>query len=122
VQPTFALSRALGGADADLITDAGQLIELKSTSTTRTCLGKDLWQLCGYALADVNDEHGIKSVGFSALRWRTQIAWPIVELLGVLAGREIDLESMRRGFAAAAERGRASAMRRRRVTRVDPQS
>jgi hypothetical protein len=57
--PTFAQSRALRGADADLITDTGLLIELKSTSTTRTCSGTDLWQLCGYALADTDAQHRI---------------------------------------------------------------
>jgi hypothetical protein len=103
--PTFALSRALGGADADLITESAQLIELKSTSTSRTCSGKDLWQLCGYALADTHDEHAIKTVGISALRWRTQIAWGLTDLLSALAGRDTDIAGMRRGFAAAAESG-----------------
>src|SRR5215213_4913229 len=50
--PTFAQSAALGGADADLLTHAGALLEFKSTSTTRVCSRADIWQLCGYALAD----------------------------------------------------------------------
>ncbi len=115
--PRFALSLALGGADADLITESGQLIELKSTSTTRTGSGKDLWQLCGYALADTHDEHAITSVGISALRWRTHIAWGLTELLSALAGRDIDLEATRRDFAAAAERRPRDIARRRRERR-----
>jgi hypothetical protein len=59
--PTFAQSRALGGADADLITEDGLLVELKSTSTTKTCSTIDLWQLCGYAIADTDDRFGITS-------------------------------------------------------------
>lgn len=112
--PTFALSRALGGADADLITESGQLVELKSTSTARTCAGKDLWQLCGYALADTHNEHAITSAGISALRWRRQIAWGLDELLSALAGRDVDLEAMRRDFAAAAQRGPRESARQRR--------
>jgi hypothetical protein len=116
--PTFGLSRALGGADADLITGSGELLELKSTSTSRTCSGKDLWQLCGYALADTHNDRGIKSVGISALRWRTQIAWGVAELLCALAGRDVELEMMRRDFAAAAERRPPDSARRVRRQRV----
>jgi hypothetical protein len=98
--PVFAQSAALGGADADLITDTGLLIDFKSTSTTRTCSTIDLWQLCGYALADTNDDYKIRSVGLSALRWRTQHSWELAELLPMLAGEPLRLEHLRRDFAA----------------------
>lgn len=97
--PTFAQSSALGGADADLITDAGLLIELKSTSTTRTCSSTDIWQLCGYLLADTDDRFGIEHVGLFALRWRTQAIWPADDLLNALAGHSADLPTMRGTFA-----------------------
>lgn len=65
--PTFALSGALGGADADLI--AGTLLlDLKAAATTRIVTRVGLWQLVGYALADTDDTCGLQRVGFSALR------------------------------------------------------
>ena len=98
--PTFTQSVALGGADADLLTDTGALVEFKSTSTPRVCSRTDIWQLCGYALADTDDELGITSVALSALRWRSRIAWPLQELLNRLADENVQIESLRRDFAA----------------------
>jgi hypothetical protein len=98
--PVFAQSAALGGADADMITDTGLLIDFKSTSTTKTCSTIDVWQLCGYALADTNDEYKIRCVGLSALRWRTQCSWAVDELFPMLAGEPVGVEHLRRDFAA----------------------
>ena len=120
--PIFKQSRSLGGADADLITDDGLLIDLKSTSTNRVCSRIDLWQLCGYALADTDDEHAITSVGLSALRWRTQATWPLDELLEALAGATVDLGTLRRDFATlldALSRARRENRERRRTLRME---
>lgn len=118
--PTFAQSHALGGADADLITDSGILIEFKSTSTTRTCSSIDLWQLCGYALADTDDQHEIAAVGLFALRWRTQTVWPLAYLLKALAGQRVDIADMRRRYAQllAGERDRRCRVRNERARRA----
>lgn len=118
--PIFKQSRALGGADADLITDDGLLIDLKSTSTNRVCSRSDVWQLCGYALADTNDEFAIRSVGLSLLRWRSEVAWPLDELLAMLAGSNVDLPATRHEFGALLEslaRQRREAADRRRAAR-----
>lgn len=116
--PVFAQSRALGGADADLITDEGVLIDFKSTSTTRTCSNADMWQLVGYALADTHDELHIRAVALSALRWRTNQSWPLHELLDELAGERIALTSLRDEFAtllcSIADQRRREVERRRR--------
>jgi hypothetical protein len=100
--PTFEQSAALGGADADLITGEGCLIDLKSTSTTKVCSRADLWQICGYALADTGDALGITSVGISALRWRSRVSWTLTDLLSQLASEPVDLAAIRRDFADAA--------------------
>lgn len=97
--PVFVQSRALGGADADLITDDGCLIDFKSTSTTRTCSRTDIWQLCGYVLADTNDDYRIRQVALSALRWRNRVVWDLGELMCNLAGGRVQLAAMRRDFA-----------------------
>ena len=67
--PAFALSRDLGGADADIIAD-GLLLDVKATSMPGIVTRSEIWQLLGYALADTDDAYRITEVGVSALRWR----------------------------------------------------
>lgn len=117
--PIFTQSHALGGADADVITDDGVLVDLKSTSTTRVCSRSDLWQLCGYALADTDDELGITAVSLSVLRWRAQITWPLDSLLDQLAGQTIDAATLRQDFADLLARAQ---LHNRRVHRGAPRS
>lgn len=97
--PTFSQSRALGGADADLITADGVLVDFKSTGTTKTCSSKELWQLCGYALADTDDEYAIAGVALWMLRWRTQVQWRLPDFLTTLAGRPVEVRELRVRFA-----------------------
>lgn len=104
--PAFALSDALGGADADLLVD-DTLIDFKSTATTAVVRRVDIWQLVGYVLADRDDEHGIRSVAISALRWRTRIVWPVDALLVELAGEPVELADAREQFAAMLQSHRA---------------
>lgn len=98
--PLFEQSVALGGADGDLITSDGVLVELKTTSSTRVCQAADLWQLVGYALADTADTYAIQDVALTLLRWRTHARWPLHGLLEDLAGRPVDLAALRHEFAA----------------------
>lgn len=95
--PMFGLSAALGGADADLIAGA-TLLDFKSTAATSIVGRIDLWQVVGYALADVGDEFGITDVGISALRWRRRITWPLAELLPALAGEPLSIGQARSEF------------------------
>jgi hypothetical protein len=87
LNPTFALSVALGGADADLIA-SGLLLDLKSTASPRGVLKReDIWQLVGYLMADSHDEYAIHAVGISALRRRRWVTWPVDDLLTMLSGK-----------------------------------
>lgn len=113
--PTFALSRALGGADADLIAGS-RLIDWKASSR-RSIVGRpELWQLAGYALADTNDQFGIREVGIAALRWRTALSWDLRDFIEMLMPWQaqatmhvagiypvskagVDLDRMRQSFA-----------------------
>lgn len=114
LNPNFPLSAALGGADADLI--AGyRLVDWKASAATQVVGRHELWQLVGYALADSTDRYEIREVGIAALRWRSEVNWPLDALLeeldpGPPAGfapigggtprREpIDLASLRGDFA-----------------------
>lgn len=100
VNPGFMLSSALGGADADLIAD-GLLIDFKATRDRSVVRSVDIYQLLGYALADLVNEYGIHSVGISALRWRATVQWPVDRLLHDLSGQKRSLMEWRKRFAAA---------------------
>lgn len=84
LNPKFEQSRALGGADADLIVGR-LLIDLKATTTPGIVGRFELWQLLGYALADTEDKFGIREVGIAALRWCSSISWPLKDLMHELA-------------------------------------
>jgi hypothetical protein len=87
LNPTFALSAALGGADADLIA-SGLLLDLKSTACAdRVVKREDIWQLVGYLLADSDDEYLIHAVGIAALRRRRWVTWPVGDLIATLSGK-----------------------------------
>lgn len=100
LNPTFDQSRALGGADADLIVD-GLLLDLKSSSTRRVVRRYELWQLLGYVLADSSDSYAIGEVGLSALRWRQRFVISVADLARELSGGlERELEVWREIFSA----------------------
>lgn len=84
LNPQFNLSVDLGGADADLIARR-RLIDWKATTKTGIVGRPELWQLAGYALADTDDEHQIREVGISALRWRSTISWRLEDFIAELA-------------------------------------
>lgn len=100
--PTFALSSALGGADADLVAD-GLLLDLKASVTPRIVGRPALWQLAGYALADTPDEHCIRRVGISALRWRRRWIVSLDYLLASLAGLPVNVTELRNEFSTVVE-------------------
>lgn len=80
LNPTFAGSSDMSGADADLIVD-GCLIEIKSTIQA-SLREPVLHQLLGYTLLDYADEFGIQSVGIYLARHGVLLRWTLQELLG----------------------------------------
>lgn len=128
LNPDFALSAALGGADADLIA-RGLLLDWKATTTENIIGREQLWQLLGYALADTDDKYGIREVGIAALRWRSIKIWPMDELLAdltsskaadyrVVHGNIIEikpaqLSTLRRDFARVVKAAREAEITRR---------
>jgi hypothetical protein len=98
INPTFSLSLALGGADADVVAD-GLLLDFKSSAGTRVVRRDELWQLVGYCLANADDHYAIRSVGLAALRWRTTCSWPVSALLAELSGVDRPLADWREEFA-----------------------
>lgn len=116
LNPTFAQSRGLGGADADLVYD-GTLLDFKATGSTQIIVRRVLWQLLGYALADTSDAHGIKAVGVSALRWRRRLIWPLDELTAELMAEPAPtVAALRAEFAVVVEQAGQARLRANQTT------
>jgi hypothetical protein len=98
LNPTFAGSGDVGGADADLIAD-GCLIEIK-TSKQMQIDADWLHQLVGYVLLDYNDEHHINSVGIYMVRQGLLFTWPLADFLRLLTTNvAISLPLLRQEFS-----------------------
>ena len=102
LNPEFAGSADIDGADADLIAD-GCLWEIK---TTKRQGGQGAWlhQLLGYALLDYEDQYAIERVGLLLPRHNTQVSWPIRELIAAMSGRDdLELADLRERFRSVCE-------------------
>lgn len=100
--PTFAGSRAVGGADADLIVK-NCLYEIKTTINPRDKLVEDFRQLIGYALLDWDDEYALSRIGFCYSRQAVCMTWPLDQLIVECTGSSsVDLQTLRRRFRALA--------------------
>lgn len=100
--PTFAGSDLIN-ADADLVA-GGLLLELKTSSKLSLAV-TDLFQIIGYALLDFEDKYRVTELGIFAARYGYLAAWGSGELLGELAGREVDLRAVRDEFRRLLESG-----------------
>lgn len=105
--PTVARSGDLGGADADLIVDR-LLLEVKVTANA-SLSQLVVWQVLGYLLADTDDTHRIRHVGFYFPRQGTLWTFGVPEFLRRLAGeQDVDLVVARLEFATACLRREAT--------------
>lgn len=97
LNPTFAGSSDVGGADADIIID-GCLIEIKSSIRPRID-SSWLHQLVGYALLDYADQHHLHSVGIHMTRQGLLLTWSLIDVLRLLTGNDqISLTQLRQNF------------------------
>ncbi|MHB8460627.1 MAG: hypothetical protein ACYDAK_07935 [Candidatus Limnocylindrales bacterium] len=98
LNPTFALSRGVGGADADLVL-GGCLLDIKATVNPR--LDRTwLLQLLGYTLLDSDDACRVDAVGILLARQAVMTRWPLEPLLDATAGSaRPSLGSMRADLA-----------------------
>lgn len=97
LNPVFAQSRAVGGADADLISD-GMLLEIKTTINPRID-GAWIRQLLGYLLLDTAGEFEVTSLGLYLARQGRLFVWPLPAALDTIAGQPVDLSAVRLEFA-----------------------
>lgn len=84
LNPVFAGSGYVGGADADLILDR-RLIEIKTTADARFDQ-QWLLQLLGYVLLDWDDEYRIDGLGVLFARQATLAKWPLADVLRRVGG------------------------------------
>ncbi|MEW2384326.1 hypothetical protein AB0873_19855 [Micromonospora sp. NPDC047707] len=94
-------------ADADLIV-GGMLVDFKAGqggrpradgSRAAVLRREDLDQLLGYVLLDYSDTFALRAVAVYAARFGHFMSWPLGELFARLAGRPIDLATLRQEFA-----------------------
>lgn len=96
LNPTFSGSRALGGADADLIVGS-QLIDIKS-SIKNELSRAHLLQVLGYCLADWDDEYELTSAGIYFARQGVSIVWPLEALCSTASVEGWSLLQARKEF------------------------
>ena len=102
LNPRFAGSVDIGGADADLIAD-GCIWEIKTTRRSGA-QGEWLRQLLGYILLDYDGEHAVDRVGLLLPRHNTRFSWSLGELTAEMSGRDdLDLPTLRECFRRVCE-------------------
>lgn len=97
LNPKFAGSIDIGGADADLVID-GCLIDIKA-SVTPKMNANYLYQLAGYLLLDYDDRLKMNAVGIYMARQGMLLTWPVPDFLQQLTGdNTANLASLREEF------------------------
>ncbi len=99
LNPTFAGSGLIGGADGDLIVDRC-LIEVKTT-TAPALRSQLLYQMLGYVLLDFDDRYALDEVGVYMSRQSALVRWRVEEFLEALAGEPVKLAKARTEFEVA---------------------
>lgn len=102
LNPTFAGSPDVGGADADMVV-GGCLIDMKATIQPKLD-PEHLYQLAGYLLLDYTDRYHINAVGIYMVRQGVLFTWPVSEFLRQLTGNDTaTVESLRQEFRAVCQ-------------------
>ncbi|MGB8343715.1 MAG: hypothetical protein WCD86_02470 [Ktedonobacteraceae bacterium] len=105
LNPAFAGSSDVGGADADFIVD-GCLIDMKATISSQI-RADFLYQLAGYLLLDYNDAYHITSVGIYMVRQGLLLKWDVSTFLQKLTGDDhVSLRALRQAFQTICQRNR----------------
>lgn len=91
--PSFAGSRAAGGADGDLI--LGRVLVEVKTSRLSELRKRDVQQVMAYALLDWEDEYGLEEVALLSARHGVLVRWPLRQLVGDASRSTVDLEAAR---------------------------
>ena len=96
LNPTFAGSIDVGGADGDLIVESA-LLDVKATINSKI-VGSWLYQLIGYALLDYDNQYKLTNAGIYLTRQGRLIDWDIQSLIDSLMPNPQTLNELRRDF------------------------
>ena len=96
LNPIFAGSIDVGGADGDLIVESA-LLDVKATINSRIA-GSWLYQLIGYALLDYDNQYKLTNAGIYLTRQGRLIDWDIQSLIDSLRPNPQTLDELRRDF------------------------
>ncbi len=103
LNPTFAGSLDVGGADADLVIN-GCLIDIK-TSVSPKLTADYLYQLAGYLLLDYNDSLNMIAAGIYMARQGMLFTWSVPDFLLRLTGDSTaNVASLREEFRIVCQR------------------
>lgn len=108
LNPTFAGSKAIGGADADLIVDSC-LIDIKATVNPlkRGDVRSWIYQVIGYVLLDYDAGHKVDRVAIYLARQGALLEWDLATLLAKLAvGSVPPIAELREEMRAAVDSSR----------------
>jgi hypothetical protein len=101
LNPTFAGSVDVGGADADLIA-GGCLVDIKTTIYPKFRRTRVLYQLLGYVFLDYDDSFAVDSVAVYLSRQGLLVRWSLEPLLTTLLDeKEASLVELRESFRMA---------------------
>jgi len=107
LNPTFAGSSDVGGADADLMVN-GCLIDIKTTIGSKID-AMHLRQVVGYLLLDYDNALNIESVGIYMARQGELFTWPVADFLYQLTGDStVSVTQLRQEFRTRFESKRRS--------------
>ena len=96
LNPEFAYSHIVQGADADLIVN-GMLVDIKTTVNPRLA-EVWIWQLLGYVLLDRFDQHKIRHIGLYMARQGRLVWWELDEIIKGVSGKNQSVEELRELF------------------------
>ena len=96
VNPVFAGSLSVGGADADLVIN-GLLVDLKTTSKSGTA-GADVMQAIGYLMLDWDDSTHINELGLYYARHGVLASWSADHLVDIASRGTYGVSTLRSVF------------------------
>jgi hypothetical protein len=102
IDPIFAGSHSVGGADGDYIAEGGLLVDIKATKEPKLAT-RDLRQLISYALLDWDDQYAIRSIGILAVRQGRLVTWSLDAALSTMGSRDVTAQEMRSTFRSSLE-------------------
>lgn len=76
---TFAGSNCVGGADAQLIVD-GNLLDIRTTKSSKPFTVKNFWQQLAYVLLDWDDKYEVETISWYYTRQKSYFSYEVADM------------------------------------------